>query len=215
MRLAIYGTGGLGKEVMDIAVRRNSLFAEWSDIWFINDFREEGELHGARCVHFETLLKHKADFSCVVGVGEPSDREKLFGKLQKNRVAVAGLVDPSAIVSPSAKVGEGSIICEYTVVHANAVVGRNCLIQPFAAVAHDVHVGDHSVLSSFCVVGGSSVFGIRAFAGMHSSVKEKLTIGDDVIIAMGAVVFQNLPDGVTVIGNPARITRGREDRKVF
>jgi sugar O-acyltransferase (sialic acid O-acetyltransferase NeuD family) len=215
MRLAIYGTGGLGKELLDIATRRNSLFSEWTDIWFINDFREEGEVHGAKCVHFETLLKHKADFSCVVGVGEPSDREKLFDKLLEKHVAVAGLVDPSAIVSPSAKVGEGSIICEYTVLHADAVVGRNCLIQPFAGVAHDVHLGDHSVLSSFCVVGGCSVFGSRVFAGMHSSIKEKLTIGDDVIIAMGAAVFQSLPSGVTVVGNPARITKGREDHKVF
>ena len=50
---------------------------------------------------------------------------------------------------------------------------------------------------------------------MHSSIKEKLTIGDDVIIAMGAAVFQNLPSGVTVVGNPARITIGRDDHKVF
>lgn len=215
MRLAVYGTGGLGKEVMDIAIRRNRISSEWSDIWFINDFLEEGEVYGAKCVRFGTILSQKSDFCCVVAVGEPSDRERLFEKLLENDIAVTVLVDPSAVVSPSARIGLGSIICEYSLVHANAIVEPNCLIQPFSAVAHDSRVGYHSVLSTFSVVGGNAVLGRRVFAGMHSSLKEKLTVGNDVIIAMGATVFQDLPDGVTVVGNPARITRGREDRRVF
>ena len=57
--------------------------------------------------------------------------------------------------------------------------------------------------------------GKRVFLGMHATVKEKLIIGDDAIISMSAAVFRDLKPEVTVVGNPARETKGNIEHKVF
>lgn len=215
MILAIYGAGGLGREIFDIATRANTKTPRWKQILFIDDFSEEGECFGAKKIHFESLMKIKDQCECVIGIGEPSSREKIFQKLRTEDFRLATLVDPTAVISPFAKIGEGTIICEYVTLHTGVVLDENILIQPFCNIGHDIKVGSHSVLSSYCAPGGSIVFGKRVYAGMQSTLKEMITVGDDAIIGMGAVVYQNVPEKATVVGNPARVTRGNDEHKVF
>jgi len=215
MILAIYGAGGLGVEVCELALRINSLVKRWDAVIFIDDFRAPEAFRSSRTINFDALCNEPDAVELVIGVGEPSSRSELYKKIRSLGMNLATLIDPTAIVSPSAKIGSGTIICEFTSIHADVVIGDNCLLQPYCCIGHDIRVGSHSVLSAHCAPGGKTNFGNRVFSGMNSSIKEGLNIGDDVVIAMGAAVFQDLPDGVTVVGNPARITLGRKDRKVF
>lgn len=215
MILAIYGSGGLGREVFDLASRRNAVSNLWSEIVFINDFIDEGNVYGTQVIHFETLLKSKDDYEVVIAVGEPSSREKLYQKLMDNEIKSVALIDPTAVVSPSAIIEDGTIVGEYSTIHCNVKIGRNCLIQPYCCLGHDIQIGNHTVLSAYFSPGGGSVFGDKVYCGMHSIVKEKLTIGDSAVVAMGAVVFNDVASHSVVIGNPARVTRGNDDGKVF
>lgn len=215
MILAIYGSGGLGREIFDIAMRINSATPQWKQIIFIDDFNEEESFCGTKRMHFESLKSLKDQYECIVGVGEPSMREKLFEKLKAEGFKLAILVDPTVKISPFAKIGEGSILCEYSTIHAGVILENNILVQPFCNIGHDIKVGSHSVLSSYCSPGGSIVFGKRVYVGMQATLKETIMVGDDAIVGMGAVVYQDVPAKATVIGNPARVTRGNDSHKVF
>ena len=70
-------------------------------------------------------------------------------------------------------------------------------------------------MGAHCAPGGESTFGEKVYVGMNASIKEKLVIGDDAIISMGAVVYTDVEAGNTVIGNPARVTRGSDQHRVF
>jgi len=215
MILGIYGAGGLGREIYEIALRRNALSTLWKQILFIDDFNDEGKYFGTKRIQFDALLKIKSECECVIAVGEPSAREKLFQKLSASGIKMTCLIDPTAIISPSAEIHNGVIICEYATIHTGVTLFNNTLIQPFCDIGHDIKVGNHTVLSPYCVPGGGTIFGDRVFVGLHSAFKESLTIGDDAIVGMGSVVFRDIPAGATVLGNPARITKGNQDHKVF
>jgi sugar O-acyltransferase (sialic acid O-acetyltransferase NeuD family) len=215
MILGIYGAGGLGREIYEVAVRRNSVSSLWRNIIFIDDFSDECDFYGTKKIKFNTLMSLKDECECLVAVGEPAAREFLFKKLQDNNLRIATLIDPSAIVSPTADVKTGSIICEYSTIHTEVSLGFNTLIQPFCNIGHDIKVGNHSILSSYCAPGGQTFFGDRVFVGLSSTFKESLKIGSDVIVGMGSVVFRDIPAGATVVGNPARITKGNDEHKVF
>jgi sugar O-acyltransferase (sialic acid O-acetyltransferase NeuD family) len=215
MILGIYGAGGLGREIYDVALRRNAYSPCWDKIIFIDDFTEEGPYWGTQKVNFSTVVSHKNEYECVIAVGEPSSREMLYKKLLAEDVNLTSLIDPTAIISPTAIIQKGAIVCEYSTIHTAVTIGTNTLIQPFCNIGHDIKIGEHSVLSTCCVPGGGTVFGDRVFVGLQVALKESLHIGDDAIVGMGSVVYRDVPAGATVVGNPARITRGNDEHKVF
>lgn len=213
--LAIYGSGGLGREVYEIALRRNAVSSLWKKIVFINDFEEEGPFFSSHLLHFETVSKERESYECAIAVGEPSAREVLFQKVSAAGITFATLIDPTSLISSRSIIGEGTIVCEFSSIHHGVRLGKNCLIQPYVDIGHDIIVGNHCVFSSHAAPGGNSVFGDRVYIGMQASLKEKLHIGSDVTVAMGAAVFRDVLDNSVVVGNPARITKGNEDGRVF
>jgi sugar O-acyltransferase (sialic acid O-acetyltransferase NeuD family) len=215
MKLGIYGSGGLGREIYEIAIRRNLVSSSWDDIIFIDDINPEGEYFGTKRINFETFKSFKDNYEFVIAVGEPSIREKLFNKLIENDCTLTILIDPTAIISSTAHINKGTIVCEFSTIHTGVVLGQNTLIQPFCDLGHDIKVGNHSVLSTHCAPGGYVIFGERVFIGMQSSILELLTIGNDAIVGMGSVVYRDVLAGTTVLGNPARVTKGSPTGKVF
>lgn len=215
MILGIYGSGGLGREIFDIANRINKVSHLWEIIIFIDDISQSNSFYGTAKVKFEEFLELTDKREVIIAVGEPKAREKLFEKVREQHIAFATLIDPTAILSPTASIEAGVIICEYSTIHANVTISENCLIQPFCNIGHDIRIGKHTVLSSFCAPGGSLTIGNRVYIGMQSAIIENLTIEDDAIIGMGSVVYRDVLAGSTVLGNPARVTKGNEGHKVF
>ncbi len=215
MVLLIYGAGGLAKEIYDVVAR--STPDKYEKILFIDDFAEEAPYYLSETIHF-TSISEKLDISNlegIVAVGEPKYRELLAKKFDDLGVKLTTVIDSTALISPTAKINEGAIICEFTTIHANVEIGRGALVQPFCDIGHDISFGDYSVMSPQCAPGGDSIFGKRVYLGMNSSSKEKITVGDDAIVGMGSVVYKDVPMRMTVVGNPARITKGNDEHKVF
>jgi sugar O-acyltransferase (sialic acid O-acetyltransferase NeuD family) len=215
VNLAIYGAGGLGREVLDLALRRNRLSHTWHEVVFIDD--SIGELNGSdiRIVSLSHVIENRNDFEVIIAVGEPSSRELIYNRLVEAEINMAKLIDTTAVISPNCQIGRGTIVCEFASIHAGVNLGENVLVQPYCAVGHDVSVGDHAVLGPFATPGGGSRFGKRVYLGMKATVREGLVIGDDAIVGMASAVFRDVDAQATVIGNPARITRGNELHRVF
>jgi acetyltransferase-like isoleucine patch superfamily enzyme len=64
-------------------------------------------------------------------------------------------------------------------------------------------------------LGGGVHVESACYIGMGALIKEKLRIGHTSIVGMGSVVHSEVPNEVIAIGNPARVVRRNEDRKVF
>jgi len=214
MQLLIYGSGGFGREVYDLACRINNKENRWVDISFIDDVSKEKSLNGIKIYKFEEIFTLN-DIECIVALGEPASREKLYNRLVEHNVKIATLIDPSAIVSKSATIKEGSIISAFSLIANNVYIKENTVIQTFVNVGHDIIIGRHSVLSSNVSPGGNDVFGDKVYVGMGAVIKEKLNIGNNSIIGMGSCVCHDIPPDVIALGNPARPMRKNEDQKVF
>jgi acetyltransferase-like isoleucine patch superfamily enzyme len=50
---------------------------------------------------------------------------------------------------------------------------------------------------------------------MGAVILEKVSIGRETIIGAGSVVYKDIPDDVIALGNPARVARKNESKKVF
>ena len=87
MNIAIYGSGGAGKEVFDLLQETPEERAKWDEIIFIDDTVPSGEYWSCRRFTFEDFRKTfgPEEVRIVIAVGEPKFREDLY-----NRVKEAG-----------------------------------------------------------------------------------------------------------------------------
>lgn len=77
----------------------------------------------------------------VVAIGNPELRLRYLEEL-KCHFDVPVLVHPKSYVSPSAKVGMGSIVEPMAVIHTDTVIGKGCLICAGAVINHNAVLGD-------------------------------------------------------------------------
>jgi len=218
MKLGIYCAGGFGKEVYDIALRINKKTSCWDEIFFIDDNPDIGSTYyNGKLISIDKMLE---DFDhntieLIIATGEPVVRKKLFTKLKAIDLKIATLIDPSSIISTTACVGKGVIITPFCSISSSVVIGDNVVINTNTIIGHDIKIGDHSVVSSFVNLGGASSVGDESYIGMGAQIKEGLNIGSNVIVGMGSVVFNDIPDKVIALGNPARPSRRNEGNFVF
>lgn len=210
MILALYGAGAMGREFRQIADESG----EWSGVVFIDDHAAADELAGCPVYRFQMFraryTPEEARF--VVAIGEPKYRLEAFEKMTRAGYRGGVLVHGSATISPDAEVGEGTAVCQGVFVGSQAKVGKNCYLSRNASVGHDAVVGDHTRLGVNAFVGGHTAIGENAFIGAGAMLKDRICVGAKSIVAMGAAVFDDVPDSATVIGNPARISgEGAQD----
>ncbi|GKV93424.1 NeuD/PglB/VioB family sugar acetyltransferase [Pectobacterium aroidearum] len=214
MKLAIYGAGGLGREVLILAQIINADKKRWDDFIFIDDINPKRELKGFPVLDFD-VIKQMDDVEIVIAVGEPKVRMLLAEKVKNAELALTTLIHPRVHLSPCTTIGKGVVLCQGVFVSCDVVLRDNVFLQPNSSVGHDAQIDEHSILSTYVTLGGKCHIGARAFIGMSAAIKESTTIGDDTIIGMGAVVLNDIESSVIALGNPARVMRKNEDGKVF
>lgn len=215
MQLLIYGSGGLGRDLCDLAMKINKAKNTWEKISFIDDIREEKKFYGKDVLRFEEALQIKDDSECMIGLGEPFERMRLYKKCKDCGFRFTKLIDPSANISESVVIGEGTIVLAFASMTGGAEIGRNVVVQQMVTMGHDTRIADHAVLSTKASLGGGVIIGERAYIGMGCNVLEKLYVGKDSILSMGSNVYRSVEDGMIVMGNPARVIRKNDDHHVF
>lgn len=189
----IYGASGHGKVVLDAA--RN---AGVSVTGFVDDNPTLTVFQG-----LPVLKKLPAMSSFVIAIGDNAIRKNIH--LAHHDFSPLNIYHPSTIISASAVMGIGTFAAANTVINANAIIGNSCIINTGAVVEHDCVVGNYVHISPNATICGNVHIGNGTHVGAGAIVIPGVNIGKWVTIGAGAVVIKDIPDNVTVVGNPARI----------
>lgn len=217
MVLAIYGCGGLGREVLELSKQINTLKDQWDNTVFIYDYGDITEVMNTNVYSLDQLIStyNKDDIEVIIAVGDPYDRAMLYEKIKKAKFNVATLIHPTVHIPDSAEISEGVIIGQYALISVNVRIGANSLIQNTCSIGHDSEIGSNCVLSAFSSIAGKCTVGSNTYISMNVPVKECISIGSGSIIGMGSVVLRDIPDNVVALGNPARPMKNNDEKKVF
>lgn len=201
--LLIYGAGGHGRIVLDVA--RLSGFAP---IVIVDAAPMSRRLDGLVVldeseVHWDLLRSFK--FVCAVGGN--GVRAELFARCCELGGCGIGLRHPSAIVAERIAIIDGTVVCAGAVINPGATIGGNCIINTSASVDHDCRIGDHVHICPGVRLGGNVTVGDRTMIGIGSSVIQGIRIGARCVIGAGSVVVRDVPDDSVAFGVPARVRR--------
>ena len=217
MNIAIYGSGGAGKEVYDLLQETPAERARWEEILFIDDTVESGEYWHCRRVPFEEFrrMMTPAEARVVIAVGEPKARETLYHRVKEAGYSLATLVHRLAFVSDTAELGEGVVLQDGVRVSPETVMGANTFVNHRSMIGHNCVIGKHCQISANVMIAGSVEIGDTVFAGVSSCVRDHTKVGEHTILSMGSVVLKDVRPYKIVLGNPAREIAENKDEKVF
>lgn len=190
---------------------RHNIIADYNCI-FVIDGVDDLTIDGYEVIDYKDTLEGS---KITIAVGEPSIRKTLLEKVRQQKLVLSSVISQYAFVSNSAVIDNGVIVAPFVSIQAQAYVGENVAINTQAIIGHHVRVLAGSVISSQANLGGGCVVGELTYVGMGALIIEKVSIGSESIIGMGSVVYKDIPDGVIALGNPARVARKNEDKKIF
>ncbi len=191
----LYGASGHGKVIKDILESTGQKVDG-----FIDDNTDIQELSGVP-------VKHTTDSEdeVIVSIGDNETRKKIVESLSCKFSAPA--IHAQAIVSPSASLGEGTVVMAGAIINAESHIGRHCIINTGASVDHECEIGDFAHVSPGATLCGNVTVGEGAWIGAGTTVIQGIKIGRWAVIGAGSVVAKDIPDGYLAVGNRCKAIR--------
>lgn len=129
------------------------------------------------------------------------------------------LLGDNASIFTDVVIGDNTIISRNVTVNSETHIGNNSRIMDGTHVTGRAVIGSHVFISTGVYMANDSLFGKKGFSddargpviedyvsvGVGAILLPNIFIGKGSIIAAGSVVKKNVPCGVVVAGNPAKI----------
>lgn len=196
--LIVVGSHGFSKEVAWAAKA-----AGWNVIGYLDD--TEGN-NGLDYLGLVADWQQYSDMSFIVAFGNPIIRRRVVAEMQSTgKPKFATIVHPSAQMSGSVFIGQGSVVTAGCTLTTDIQIGEHCIININSTVGHDTTLEAFVTVSPLVAVSGNVHIKYGAEIGTGSAIRQGINVGCNAIVGMGSVVVKDVPENTTVFGNPASI----------
>ena len=219
-RLAIFGAGGLGREVLVLIHQINQATPTWELVGFFDDQlpaapQNLGLPYRGTSADLLALGQNAAQpLHVAVAVGRSQSRAAVVARL---RAAGPGLRFP-ALIHPAVaqqpyqrlRIGAGCIIQQGCILTTDIVLGEFVLLNLGCTVGHDAVLDDFCSLMPHANVGGAAHLGAGVYLGTNATIIQGVRVGAQTIVGAGAVAIRDLPAHVTAVGVPAKSINNKQ-----
>lgn len=210
-KIVLVGGGGHCKVIIDIikSVRKYKI------VGITDSNTVEDEIMGIPIIGNDDILEDLYNegvqnaFVCLGALGNIKIRDNIFNKLKSIGFKIPKLIHKNAIVSPYAKISNGTCVMAGAIVNAGVIIKENCIINTGSIIEHDCIIKRNTHISPKASIAGGSKVGYNSHIGTGSTIIHGIEIGNNVIVGAGAVVVNDIESDVTAVGIPSRIIKRR------
>jgi len=136
----------------------------------------------------ELTDKYDRFFITVGQIKTPNPRIWIYNKLKEFGITPMTVISPRAYVSPTAKIGAGTVVMHNASIGADVRIGKCCIINTGTIIEHESKIGNFSHISTGAIVNGQCVVKDRTFIGSRAMLYNNVEIPFDSIIRAGDII---------------------------
>lgn len=212
-RYAIFGVGGCGRGVMPLARQQLQLALNKgeAELVFVDDRPPALQVNGQRVLTYADWMAEPAGSRHVcIAIANSQIRQRLALQCAAEGMSFFEVRAANVVQLDDVKLGEGAVLSPFVTLTSNIRIGRLFHANVYSYVEHDCEIGDFVTFAPGVMCNGNVHIEDYAYIGAGAVIKQgspsdPLVIGRGAVVGMGAVVTKNVPPGVTVVGNPARL----------
>jgi sugar O-acyltransferase (sialic acid O-acetyltransferase NeuD family) len=200
--LLVVGAGGHARVVADAALTSGN----WRRVCFVDDApAATGALGLAMVGTSADLQQLRSEFAAaVVGIGDARVRLRLLDQCRRAGFELPAIIHRTAAVSSYTTLGPGVVVFAQAAINPGATLEEGCIVNTGATVDHDCHLQAGVHVCPGAHLAGNVHVAARSWIGIGACVKQGVRIGADVTVGAGAAVVNDVENGLTVTGVPAR-----------
>jgi sugar O-acyltransferase (sialic acid O-acetyltransferase NeuD family) len=172
------------------------------------DFKEsENNPYGLTYLGFEG----DTDIQQIIGedyvfpsIGDNLIRYKLLQLFREKSLKQYTIIDPSALISHTAKIGSSTYVGKGCLLNAQVQVGDAVIINTGAIVEHESIVSDGCHIAPGAVICGNVQVGESTIIGASSVIRQNILVSRDVMLGAGSVLVKSIEHSGMWMGNPAK-----------
>jgi len=211
--IGVFGSGGFGREIMPLISEECTcspqLQASVRTVFVVDDATCATEVNGHQQMSLEDFCLSRAQSkSIAISVGDGRLRKGIYKRVIEKGIPLLSIKASSSVQLQSVQMGEGSILCPFTTLTSNIIIGKCFHANLYSYVGHDCIIGDFVTFAPSVKCNGNIVIEDDVYVGTGAIIKQgqkarPIVIGKGSKIEAGAYVTRSVEPGVTVFGNPA------------
>lgn len=207
--IAIYGAGGLGREVACLLNKINEVEPTWELVGFFDD----GIDIGTNVSHFGKVLggigelnAWPTELSIAITIGDPKMVKYIISNVTNANIQFPNIIAPTVYFADpeSFKIGKGNIIQKHCSFSCDVTIGDFNVMDGADVFGHDDVVGSFNTFMPAMRISGEVTIGDGNFFGVGSIILQQIKIGKNVRLGAGSVLMRKPKDGCLYMGNPAK-----------
>jgi sugar O-acyltransferase (sialic acid O-acetyltransferase NeuD family) len=206
--IAIYGAGGLGREIACLIRHINGNNPSWNFTGFFDDGKVKGSSneYGMILGGMDDLNAFPTPLDIIMAIGSPRTVRRLTEKIINPNIDFPNLISPDIIFldKESITLGKGNIFCSRCFISIAAKIGDFNLFNGYITLGHDVTIGNYNAFMPAVRISGEVSIGNENFFGVSSVVLQRISIGENTVVGANSLIISNTNDDATYVGNPAK-----------
>ncbi|QIU96097.1 acetyltransferase [Bacteroides faecium] len=188
----LYGASGHAKVIIDI------IKAQGGGVeGVVDDDPDLKELRGIPVLHDVIGLS-----PFIISIGNCKIRKMIAERLN---CEFATVIHPSAIISSTATIGEGTVVMQGAIIQTEVQIGKHCIINTKASIDHECVIGDYVHIAPGCTISGDVHVGEGTWIGVGTTIIQGIHVGKNCFIGAGSVIVKDIPDNCKAYGVPCKI----------
>jgi sugar O-acyltransferase (sialic acid O-acetyltransferase NeuD family) len=199
--VVIIGGKGGAKMVID-AIRSTN---DWNIQGIIDDAMTPGEsvlgvkvLGGENCLDDLMSAGYKKIVLSFSILKNLKSRSAIYNKFKKSGFEFPNIIHKSAVVEPSAKIGEGNLVLASAMIGSEVELGNANYVNTGALLCHEAKIGNNNHFAPNSVIAGRVLVEDNVVVGMCATTFYDISIGRNSILNNGVSVIKDVPEGTVI-----------------